>query len=92
MELLKQKITIDKLTIEITVHDLLYRLSAQEIDVPKNHLYATITARDQLGLRIWTTPMLSEDGKIKAYNSVGEALSDAKRRLSISIARVDLSG
>lgn len=82
MELLSQKITVDNLTVEISVHDLSFRMGFHPGDIPVNHLYVSLTARDHLGTRLWTTPLLTEDGKIKAFSSVAEAMNDARARIS----------
>ena len=81
MELLAQKVVVDNLTVEITVHDLSYRMGFPEGVIPKNHLYVSLTARDHLKRRIWTTPLLTDDGKIKPFSSISEALFDAKLRI-----------
>jgi hypothetical protein len=81
MELLSQKIRSGELTIQITVHDLSYRMGMTENADIQNHLYVTLAASDKLGKRLWTTRVLSEDGKVKTYSSVSEALSDVKLRI-----------
>jgi len=82
MEVLSQKIVVGNLTIEISIHDLSYRMGFSADEQPKNHLFVNIIARDVTGVRLWSTPLLSDDGKIKAYSSVSEALNDAKVRIN----------
>ena len=83
MELLSQKILVDNLTVEISVHDLSFRMGFRPGDIPINHLYVSLTARDAAGTRLWTTPLLSDTGKIETYSTVTDALADAKARLGI---------
>ena len=81
MELLSQKISIAGLTLEIAVHDLTFPIGFEPGDVPVNHLYVNITGRDASGVRVWTTPLLDDNGKVKAYSTVSDALADAKLRI-----------
>jgi hypothetical protein len=81
MEVLSQKFVADTLTIEISIHDLSYRMGFAPGTEPQNHIFVNVTAKDALGTRLWSTPLLSDDGKIKAYSSVSEALTDAKIRI-----------
>ena len=81
MELLSQKITVDNLMVEISVHDLSFRMGFHPGDVPINHLYVNLTAHDHLGARLWTTPLLTHDGKIMAFSTIAEALSEARARI-----------
>jgi hypothetical protein len=83
MELLTQKVTVDGLTVEISVHDLSFRMGFNMAEVAMNHLYVSLTARDLMGVRLWTTPLLTRDGKIKMYSTVAEAISDAKTRIGV---------
>jgi hypothetical protein len=84
MELLSQKISFGRLTIEIRVHDLSYRMGFGADEEPRDHLFVNLIAKDTDGRKIWTTPILSEDGKVKPYSTVADALSDAKRKISES--------
>jgi hypothetical protein len=81
MEVLSQKFVADNLTIEISVHDLSYRMGFAPGVEPQNHIFVNVMAKDVAGTRLWSTPLLSDDGKIKAYSSVAEALTDAKTRI-----------
>jgi len=84
MELLSQKITLGKLTIEICVHDLSYRMGFLPDEEPTNHLFVNLIAKDDRGRKVWNTAILSEDGKVKPYSTVTDALFDAKRKISES--------
>ena len=84
MELLSQKVVRGKITIEICVHDLSYRMGFLPDQEPKDHLYVNLIAKDPGGRKIWTTPILTEDGKVKPYSSISDALNDAKKRISES--------
>jgi hypothetical protein len=81
MEVLSQKFVADNLTIEISIHDLSYRMGFAPGVEPQNHIFVNVTAKDDSGVRLWSTPLLSDNGKIKAYSSVSEALNDAKTRI-----------
>lgn len=81
MELLSQKLNVGKITIEICVHDLSYRMGLPENEVHENHLFVNLIAKDAGGRRIWSTPVLSENGKVKPYSTVSDALEDARRRI-----------
>jgi hypothetical protein len=83
MELLSKKVTIDGLVIEISIHDLSYRMGFRPGDIPINHLFVSFTAQDHRGTRLWTTPLLTDEGKVKPYSSVTEALSDAMARIGV---------
>ncbi len=82
MQLLSKKIVVDNITIEITVHDLSFRMGFLEGETPTDHMYVRLTAWDSAGVRLWETPFLAGDGKIKAYSSVQEAFADVSKRLS----------
>lgn len=82
MQLLSKKIVVDNITIEITVHDLSFRMGFLEGETPTDHMYVRLTAWDSGGLRLWETPFLADDGKIKAYSTVREAFADVSDRLS----------
>ncbi len=84
MELLSQKVVIGNLTIEICVHDLSYRMGFLPGEEPQDHLFVNLIAKDQSGRKIWNTPILSDDGKVKPYSSISDALADAKRKISES--------
>jgi hypothetical protein len=81
MELLSQTVVVGHLTIEISVHDISYRMGLREGAEPRNHLFVNLSARDNMGKRVWVTPLLSDDGKIMAFSTVSEALGEAKRRV-----------
>ena len=84
MELLSQKVTLGKLSIEICVHDLSYRMGFLPDEEPRDHLFVNLIAKDEAGRKIWNTPILTDDGKVKPYSTVSEALEDAKRKISES--------
>ena len=88
MELLSQKVILDKLTIEICVHDLSYRMGFLPDEEPSNHLFVNLVAKDAAGRKVWTTPILTEDGKVKPYSTVSEALEDARRKISESSPQI----
>jgi hypothetical protein len=81
MELLSQKVNVGKLTIEICVHDLSYRMGLTDDQDRRDHLFVNLVAKDTTGSKIWATPILSETGKVKPYSTVTEALSDARKRI-----------
>ena len=82
MQLLSKKVIIDNIKIEITVHDLSFRMGFRDGETPTDHMYVRLTAWDSGGVRMWETPFLADNGKIKAYSSVHEALGDVSNRLS----------
>jgi hypothetical protein len=84
MELLSQKVQVGKLTIEICIHDLSYRMGFLPDEEPKDHLFVNLVAKDNSGRKVWSTPILSEDGKVKSYSTVSDALSDARNKISES--------
>jgi hypothetical protein len=84
MELLSKKVVLDNITIEICVHDLSYRMGFQPDEDPQNHLFVNLIAKDRGGRKIWDTPILAEDGKVKPYSTITDALEDAKRKISES--------
>lgn len=82
MEVLSQKIIAENLTIEISIHDLSYRMGFAPGAEPRDHIFVNVIGKDVSGVRLWSTPLLSDDGKIKAYSSVADALTDAKIRIN----------
>ncbi|HYF67285.1 MAG TPA: hypothetical protein VD884_04075 [Ohtaekwangia sp.] len=84
MEILSKEFAIGNLRLEISVHDLSYRMGLAPDEIHQNHLYVNVTAKDKSGRRLWVTPILSKDGKVKAYSSVNEALNDAKQKISLT--------
>jgi hypothetical protein len=84
MELLSQKIILGKLTIEICIHDLSYRMGFLPDEEPTQHLFVNLVAKDEQGRKVWNTPILSDDGKVKPYSTINDALEDAKRKISES--------
>lgn len=82
MELLSQKVRHGSINIEIRVHDLSYRMGFLPHDEPNNHLFVELVAKDLQGRKVWETPILSEDGKVKPYSTVNDALSDARKKIT----------
>lgn len=82
MQLLSKKIVVENINIEITVHDLSFRMGFREGEIPTDHMYVRLIAWDSAGVKLWETPFLAEDGKIKAFSSVQEAFADVFNRLS----------
>jgi hypothetical protein len=56
-------------------------------DVPMNHLYVSLTAHDDLGTRLWSTQLLTDDGKVKAFSTISEAMAEAKERIGVQVDR-----
>ena len=81
MELLSQKVVTDNVVIEITVHDLSYRMGFRDGDQPVDHLYVSLAAKDGVGRRVWSTPLLGGDGRVQPFSTVSEALAEAKARI-----------
>jgi hypothetical protein len=84
MELLSQKVQLGRINIEICVHDLSYRMGFQAQEDPWDHLFVNLIARDQQGRKVWNTPILNEDGKVKPYSTITDALADARKKISES--------
>jgi hypothetical protein len=84
MELLSQNVVVENLLIEISVHDLSFRMGFPEGVEPSNHLYVNLTAKDHSGARVWSTPLLTTNGKVKAFSSLDEALKEARARLLVA--------
>lgn len=84
MELLSQIIVVGHLTIEISVHDISHRMGFRDGDEPSNHLFVNLSAKDNMGQRVWTTHLLSEDGKVMPFSDVSSALDEAKRRVGLA--------
>lgn len=69
------------MNIEVSVHDNSeISLAIQDID-SQPPFYVYLTARDKFSRKIWTTPVMSEEGSLKTYQSIVEALNDAKKKI-----------
>jgi hypothetical protein len=84
MELLSQKVLSGDIIIEICVHDLSYRMGFLPDQEPHDHLFVNLVAKDKQGRKVWNTPILAENGKVKPYSTVSDALLDARRKISES--------
>jgi hypothetical protein len=81
MEIFYQEINKGNLNIEVSVHD-----DSQDVNLaipdsdshPPFHVF--LTARDEASRKIWTTPVM-EKGTLKSYQSITEAVEDAKKKL-----------
>jgi hypothetical protein len=81
MEIYFKEINKGTLHFEVSVHDnsgIDNPLEAGNITQPPFHVY--VTARDEESRKIWKTPVLIE-GKIKAYESIDEAVEDARNKI-----------
>jgi hypothetical protein len=45
------------------------------------------TARDQENRKVWTTPIMDMNGKVKIYDNQEEAITDAKKKLYPSVTK-----
>jgi hypothetical protein len=67
-EVFSKEVLIGNLTIEFSV-------------IEKDGCRVTFTAKDDEHRRIWRTELTDEDGSVKIYSSVQEAINDANRKL-----------
>jgi hypothetical protein len=67
-EVFSKEVLIGNLTIEFSV-------------IEKDGCRVTFTAKDDEHRRIWRTELTDEDGSVKIYPSVQEAINDANRKL-----------
>jgi bacterioferritin (cytochrome b1) len=78
-EVFSKEVLIGNLTIEYSV-------------IEKDGCRVTFTAKDEEHRRIWRTELTDEDGHVKVYSSVQEAINDANRKLkSISVLKDSFS-
>ena len=74
-EVFSKEVLIGNLTIEYSVID-------------KDGCRVTFTAKDDEHRRIWRTELTDEDGNVKVYSSVQDAINDANRKLkNISVLK-----
>jgi hypothetical protein len=81
MEIFFKEINKGQLNFEVSVHDNTVVDNPLAIDKnvqPPFHVY--ITARDETSRKIWKTPLMIE-GKIKDYESIDEAVEDARNKI-----------
>jgi hypothetical protein len=85
MEIYFKEINKGPIHFEVSVHDtsgIENPLEADDINTqPPFHVY--VTARDEESRKIWKTPLMIA-GKIKAYESIDEAVEDAQEKIYIS--------
>jgi hypothetical protein len=67
-EVFSKEVLIGNLTIEYSVID-------------KEGCRVTFTAKDEEHRRIWRTELTDEDGNVKVYPSMQDAINDANRKL-----------
>jgi hypothetical protein len=85
MEVYSENVNVGPLKIQLTVRDQFRTIvhGRKDISVLKNFT-VHCTAWDQENRRIWSTPVIDDDGKTKIYVSINEALSDARRKIGLS--------
>jgi hypothetical protein len=85
MEIYFKEINKGPIHFEVSVHDtsgIDNPLEADDINLqPPFHVY--VTARDEDSRKIWKTPLMIE-GRIKAYESIDEAVEDAQEKIYVS--------
>jgi hypothetical protein len=81
MEIYYKEISRGKVNFEVSVHDTIDRnnLAIEQSTAPPFFVY--LTARDEASRTIWSTPVMSEQGTLKSYDSVAEAILDATRKI-----------
>ena len=65
-EILLREVNLGQVRIELSVHQ-------------KDGWSVWLTARDQENRRIWRTPLTDDEGRVKIYENVHEAVLDADR-------------
>jgi hypothetical protein len=82
MEIFCQEINKGPMNFEVSVHDSSERANpGTEPNENAPPYFVVLTARDESSRKIWTTPVMAEDGAIKSYNSVDEAVEDARKKI-----------
>jgi hypothetical protein len=81
MEIYYKEITRGQVNFEVSIHD------TQDHEKPVTDplhtappFFVFLTARDAASRTIWSTPVLSEQGTMKTYESVSEAINDAVKK------------
>ena len=77
MEIYYEEISRGKVNFELSVHNTQDRNTLA--NAPANltpPFFVFLTARDESLRTIWCTPVMSEQGKMKSYDSVAEAIQD----------------
>ena len=78
MEIYCQEISRGVVSFEISIHDAFEQNSlaiGHSVTEPPFHVF--LTARDSGLRKIWSTPILSEEGSLKAFDSFDDALKEA---------------
>ncbi|HYC83804.1 MAG TPA: hypothetical protein VEB86_01225 [Chryseosolibacter sp.] len=83
MEIYFLEISKGELNFEVAIHDNSDRPISVTGDDPENRppYSVFLTARDEGSRKIWSTPVMTDEGTIKCYASIDEAISDAKARI-----------
>jgi signal transduction histidine kinase len=85
MEVYNKVIQVGSLKIEISISDrtntILFQSSSDHQTAVTTPYYVNLTARDEDDKRIWQTPVMDDQGDVKFYASVYEALDDTRKKL-----------
>jgi hypothetical protein len=81
MEIYFQEISRGKVNFEVSIHDTIERNLAIEKITTHPPFFVFLTARDEASRKIWTTPVMSEEGTVKSYRSLEEAVEDATNKI-----------
>gem|GEM_PF-5370187 len=83
MEIYFLEISKDGLNFEVSIHDNSNRQISVAGDDPENQPPFTVflTARDDMARKVWATPLTTDDGTIKSYGSIDEAVNDVKSKI-----------
>ena len=50
-------------------------------DSAEMRYHVFLTARDKHSRKVWTMPLMAEDGLVKSYSPVNKAIEDARRKI-----------
>ena len=85
MEIYFREVDLGVLKVEVSVRDnsnnKIYSLKIDDNNF-QSPFYVYLTARDAESRKIWETPMMTDDGQLKSYNSITEALEDVGKKVS----------
>jgi hypothetical protein len=83
MEIYFLEINKHGLNVEVSIHDNSDSVTSVASEGPENQppYSVYLTARDETSRKIWSTPVMTEEGTIKSYKTIDEALDDAKSKI-----------
>jgi hypothetical protein len=82
MDIFSEEVSLGPLKVDVCV-----QVRAVSLQNTGESYYVYITAKDEHNRRIWRTPITDGNGRVKYYQSIVNAVDDAKRKLELDTAK-----